>query len=83
MQNKDMTRFYIDERAGCIAVCDSRADKNKGNGLHSDDEHVIAFWSGESIKDSNGYSAWIVPDWAKNKAKALLTQLEKESKNAE
>ena len=74
--NKDMPRFYIDERGGCIAVCDSTKDKSKGNGLSTSDDHVVALWMGESYKDEHGYSAWIVPDWAISKAKALLAQLE-------
>ena len=76
MNNADKSRFYIDERGGCIAVCDSTLDEFKGNGLSALDTHVVAFWSGESYKDENGYSAWMVPEWAKDKAKALLQQLE-------
>lgn len=68
-------RFYIDERGGCIAVRDRRLDNEEDQGLHADMDGVLAFWLGAKDDDKLGMSCWTVPDWQKEKAKALCDRL--------
>lgn len=72
-----LKRFYIDERAGCIAVRDREKDSEWEQGLHPDMEGVIAFWSGHKVVDTSNMTQWEISDWQKLKAKNLCDQLNK------
>lgn len=45
-------RYYVDQRSGCIAVCDrikyEACVKEFGPmpGLHGNDQHVVEYWAG-------------------------------------
>lgn len=67
-----MDRYVVDERVGCIAVIDSLIEH--GNGLHRDDEHVIAYWHGVKI-DSGMTGGWTIYEGDKISAHTLCNYL--------
>lgn len=45
-------RYFVDERGGCLAVCDrSKMDKRTNNWLHPDSRHVVRYWSGKFVRE--------------------------------
>jgi hypothetical protein len=60
-------RYYIDERNGCIAICDSTIPTD-ALGLHADSPHVIEFCTGHPIVEACAECGhrrtvgWNVPD---------------------
>ena len=70
-------RFFIDKRAGCIAVRDRQHPQYDSTyqGLHFDTPDVICYFHGKQGKDS-----WYVGNMEESKCKKVLKHLNKEIK---
>jgi hypothetical protein len=81
-----MSRYFIDERSGCIAVRDSDKTDVKYSGLHPDTQGVVRYWDGVQVtktcptcrhRINNG---WKISDADKQAAVALCAELNKANK---
>lgn len=66
------TRYYIDERCGCIAVRDrvTTPSPDQYPGLHSETPGVVKFWMGENM-----LHGWQVTDAMKSEAMELCRKM--------
>ena len=66
-----MGKYYVDERAGCVAVRET-VDYAISPGCHSDLPDVLAYWPGRTNTDENGkFISHEVESWKIEKAKTL------------
>ena len=74
-------RYYIDERAGCIAVRDRTMTIANEPGLHSDTMGVIRFWHGDRTSHKctecghHVDDGWMIPEAARQAARELCDRL--------
>lgn len=71
-------RFIVDERAGCVAVIDTKSFPDTP-GLQADLNGVLAYWDGYKLKLAYG-DRWEVEDWKIKKAHELCNLLNKRVK---
>jgi hypothetical protein len=73
---KEIQRFYVDERVGCIAVRDRTKDEKWFSGLSRDTEGVRGYWTGVRQEDEKGnFKQWYVLDSQRKEAAALCDLL--------
>lgn len=66
-------RYFIDKRAGCIAVRDRMYTSPSYQGLHEDTPGVVKYWHGRL--DSHGLFSWSVPKEYEEEAMFLCKEL--------
>jgi len=76
------TRYFVDERVGCIAVRDRQHPEHDPShpGLHSDMPDIVKFWCGkhytEMLEDG---ACWYVPRMCGVAAHRLCNKLNEEA----
>lgn len=75
-----MERYYIDERVGCIAICDA-AIHNDSNGLNPSKRNVVRYWSGIDITGrifGARFVTWRVPGYIRKRARRICQEMNAE-----
>ena len=80
--NKIKERYYIDERAGCIAIRDRKQmGDDPSPGLHDDTPGVVEYWHGIpqdkkcQMCGHVSFDGWVIPDNIVVKAKRICDEL--------
>ena len=69
-----MSKYYIDERSGIIAVR-VEVEYEVSTGLQGDLPDVVASWTGYKVTDRQGLVSWKVYSWQRAKAHNLCVRL--------
>ena len=80
-QKETMNRYFVDERAGCIAVRDREQTDPEYPGLHPDTTGVVRYWHGTPQNDTcptcgqRRPAGWEIADADRQSAVALCAEL--------
>lgn len=76
-----MSRYYVDERGGCIAVRDRERTDPATKGLHADTAGVVRYWHGTQVYHvcptcgHRRMEGWQVADTDRDAAIALCAEM--------
>jgi hypothetical protein len=82
------SRYFVDERAGCIAVRDRTLTDPEYQGLHSETPGVVKYWNGEQLGGEpcptcgrSGSGRWFVPLQSQKEAQMFCAEMNAKGEN--